>query len=80
MKEVGLTVGAEKTLEQATRRWWTQALWWMAGLCSGTCGIEGVFGRTCATRDCAQISSSEQVLGEKANCVGFIMDHQETTL
>ena len=42
--------------------------------------IEGVFGRKCKIRDCAPISSSEQVLGEMAHRIGFIMALEEASL
>ena len=42
------------------------------------CGIEGVIGWECATCDCAQIRSSEQVLGQMASRAEFIMAPEET--
>ena len=52
----------------------------VVGRGAGTCGIEGVFGSKSAAHDCAQISSSEQVLGEMAKLIGFIMAPEETAL
>ena len=39
-----------------------------------------MFGWNCAARDCAQVSFSEQMLGEMANRLGFIMEPEETAL
>ena len=46
----------------------------------GICRVEGVSARKCATRDCAQNSSSKHMLGGMANCVEFIMASEETAL
>ena len=45
----------------------------VVGGCPGVCGIEGVFRRERKTRDRVQISSTQQVSGEKETCFEFFM-------
>ena len=84
VKDVGLAVGAEKNIGQPSEgggleyggRWLGSCV----GGSVGISGVDGVSGRKHATRDFAQNSSSEQMLGEMANCIEFIMDPEETAL
>ena len=70
----------DKTPEDGGRKHCGGWLGCIVGRGAGTCGIEGVFGWKSAARDCAHISTSEQVLGELANRLGFIMAPEETAL
>ena len=85
LKEVGLTVGAQKTHwtsfpeddGQKHHARWIGSSQQMSG-CGvggsfGVCGIDGVSGRECKTCDRTQNSSSQQMSGEIETCVEFSM-------
>ena len=70
LKEVGLTVGAEVLIHWTSHPKMVDAsiVGWLCSVVGRSVGI-CVSGWECATCDCAQISSSEQMLGEMANRV-----------
>ena len=80
-KEVGLTVGAEKTLDESPEdhghKHWSGQVGCAVGRGAGICGVEGVSRLKCKIRDCTQICSSEQVSGEMETSFGFFMGPKE---
>ena len=71
MKEVGLTDSEEEIHWRSYPKMVDARLDCVVGRGAGLCGIEGVFGWRCASRDCAQIRSSEPHRvhrGSRGNC------------
>ena len=85
LKEVGLTVGAQKnTLDrlpendgQKHHGGWTGCV---VGGSLGVCGIKGVLAREGKTCDRTQICSSQRVFGEVETCSEFFMALQNVAL
>ena len=81
LKEVGLSVGAQKThwmsfpkmMDKKHHGGWTGCV---VGGSSGVCGVKGVLGRECQTRDCSQICSSQHMYGEVETSSEFLMAAQ----
>ena len=81
LKEVGLTVGAQRThwtsfpkmTDKKHHGGWIGC---GVGGSFGVCGIDGVSGRECKTCDRTQNSSSQQMSGEMETCVEFSMAPQ----
>ena len=81
LKEVGLSVGAQKThwtsypkmMDKNIMVGWTGGV---VGGSTGVCGIDGVFGRECKTCDRTQNSSSQQMPSNMETCVEFPMAPQ----
>ena len=79
LKEVGLTVGAQKTHEffpDDGHKHHGGRFGRGVGGGFGVCGIDGVSGRECKTCDRTQNRSSQQMSGEMETCVEFSMAPQ----